>query len=442
MSEKLTNSAGYLARLFINSRLTLLFVLGLTLFGVLALLLTPREENPQIVVPGVVVSIALPGASVEEVEGLLVIPLEGILSEMSDVKHTYAVSEYGRGSVQVEFDVGVPQETALIRVYDKVQQNTHRLPPGAGLPGVLPVVVDDVPVVAVTLSSAEYNDYALKRIADRMAVRLRSLPDVSVVSVVGGRDRELRVEFDPERMQAFGISMDQGLALLAASNLAGVVGTAVDNGVRSQVYVDGQLRSIADVRRLVVGRHQDRPIYLEDIADVVDGPQQERSHLTRFSLGPAHPDYQGGAYREVSAVTLAIAKKRGTNAVRVADQVLDRVARMQQRMAPREVRFDVTRNDGEKADKAVNRLVIQLGISLLSVSLVLAIFLGLREAAIVTLLVPLAFFATLIVDYFVGISINRVTLFGLILSIGMLVDAGIVVVENIHRHFNESPDSD
>ncbi|MEL0082417.1 MAG: efflux RND transporter permease subunit [Gammaproteobacteria bacterium] len=442
MSEPPSNSAGRLAGLFIDSRLTLLFVLGLALFGVLALLLTPREENPQIVVPGAVVSIDLPGASVEEVEALLVIPLEGILSEMSDVKHTYAVSAYGRGSVQVEFDVGVPQETALVRVYDKVQQNTHRLPPGAGQPGVLPVVVDDIPVVAVTLSSANYDDYALKRIADRMAIRLRSLPDVSVVSVVGGRDREVRVEFDPERMQAFGISINQGMALLAASNLAESVGVAVDNGRSSSVYVDGQLRSIEAVRRLVVGSHEDRPIYLEDVADVVDGPQQERRHLTRFSLGQAHPDYDQGNYREVAAVTLAIAKKRGTNAVRVADQVLDRIERMKPLIAPRDVRFDVTRNDGTKADKAVNRLVIQLGISLLSVSFVLALFLGLREAAIVTLLVPLAFFATLIVDYFIGISINRVTLFGLILSIGMLVDAGIVVVENIHRHINDSPDDD
>lgn len=442
VTENSMNSAGRLAGLFINSRLTLLFVVGLVLFGVLALLLTPREENPQIVVPSVVVSIGLPGAAIEEVEALLVIPLEGILSEMSDVKHTYSTSEYGRGSVQVEFDVGVPQETALIRVYDKVQQNTHRLPPGASQPSVVPVVVDEIPVVAVTLSSATYDDYGLKRIADRMAVRLRSLPDVSVVSVIGGRDRELRIEFDPERMQAFGISMDQGLALLAASNRSGDVGSAVQDGLRSQVYVDGQLRSIAAVRRLVVGSYQDRPIYLEDIADVVDGPPEERHQITRFSLGPAHPDYQGGTYRDRAAVTLAIAKKRDTNAVRVVDQVLDRVARMQQRMAPREVRFDVTVNDGEKANKAVNRLVIQLGISLLSVSLVLALFLGVREAAIVTLLVPLAFFATLIVDYFIGISINRVTLFGLILCIGMLVDAGIVVVENIHRHFNESPDAD
>lgn len=436
------NSAGRLAGLFVNSRLTLLFVLGLTLFGILALVMTPREENPQIVVPGVAVTIGMPGASVEEVEALLVIPLEGILSEMSDVKHTYAVSAYGSGSVQVEFDVGVPQEVALVRVYDKVQQNTHRLPPGASQPRVLPVVVDDIPVVAVTLSSRKYDDYALKRIAERMAIRLRSLPDVSVVSVVGGRDREIRVEFDPERMQAFGISMDQGLALLAATNRAGSVGAAVADGHRSPVYVDGQLRSVSAVRRLIVGSYQDRPIYLEDIADVVDGPEQERNHLTRFSLGPAHPDYNDGDYREVAAVTLAVAKKRGTNAVRVVDQVLDRVARMQKRTAPIDVRFDVTLNDGLKADKAVNRLVVQLGISLLSVSLVLAIFLGVREAAIVTLLVPLAFFATLIVDYFIGISINRVTLFGLILCIGMLVDAGIVVVENIHRHLNESPDSD
>ena len=442
MSTAPSNSAGNLARQFVNSRLTLLFVLGLSLAGVLALLLTPREENPQIVVPGVIVSIDLPGASVEEVEALLVIPLEGILSEMSDVKHTYAIASFSRATVQVEFDVGLSKELALVRVYDKVQQNSHRLPPGTGPPKVLPIDVDDIPVVSLTLSSANYSDYALKRIADRMAVRLRSLADVSVVSVVGGRDREIRVEFDPERMQAFGISVDQGLALLAQANLAALVGSTVEQGSRSAVYVDGRFGSAAAVARMVVGSHEDRPIYLEDVADVVDGPAEEHQHLTRFSLGPAHPDYNNGGYREQAAVTLAIAKKRGSNAVRVADQVLDRVERMRQRMAPRDVRIDITRNDGAKADNAVNRLVMQLGLSLLSVSLVLGVFLGWREAAIVTVLVPLAFFATLAIDYLVGISINRVTLFGLILCIGMLVDAGIVVVENIHRRFHEDPDGD
>ena len=436
------NSAGRLAALFINSRLTLLFVLGVSLFGVLALLLTPREENPQIVVPGVLVTIDLPGASVEEVESLLVIPLEGILSEISDIEHTYATASYARATVQVEFEVGVPKETALVRIYDKVQQNSHRLPPGASPPSVQPIDVDDIPVVSVTLSSADYDDYALKRIADRMAIRLRSLTDVSVVSVVGGRDREIRVEFDPERMQAFGVSIDSGLQLLAATNLGAQVGNTVDRGRAAPVYVDGQLSSLSAVKRLVVGHFNDRPIYLEDVADVFDGPSLERHYLTRFSLGPAHPDYQPGQHREVPAVTLAIAKKRGANAVRVADQVLDRVERMRQRMAPQKVRFDVTRNDGVKANKAVNRLVLQLGISLVFVSVVLGVFLGWREAAIVTLLVPLSFFITLMVDYAIGISINRVTLFGLILSIGMLVDAGIVVVENIHRRLNDAPDAD
>ncbi|MBL4621094.1 MAG: efflux RND transporter permease subunit, partial [Immundisolibacteraceae bacterium] len=281
MSSAPSNSAGNLARRFVNSRLTLLFVLGLSLAGVLALLLTPREENPQIVVPGVIVSIDLPGASVEEVEALLVIPLEGILSEMSDVKHTYAIASYSRATVQVEFDVGLSKELALVRVYDKVQQNGHRLPPGTGPPNVLPIDVDDIPVVSLTLSSANYSDYALKRIADRMAVRLRSLADVSVVSVVGGRDREIRVEFDPERMQAFGVSVDQGLALLAQANLSAVVGSTVQRGRRSAVYVDGRLDSAAAVARVVVGSYEDRPIYLEDVADVVDGPQQEHHHMTR-----------------------------------------------------------------------------------------------------------------------------------------------------------------
>ena len=262
------NIAGRMASWFVDSRLTPLLILGITLFGLLALWLTPREENPQIQVPGVQIRVELPGASALEVESLVVNRLESVLREMKDVEHTFSTSANSVAIVQVEFDVGVDLEDALVRVYQKVDRNQYRLPDGAGPPIVTPINADDVPIVSVALHSRVYDDYALKRIADHMALRLRSLRDVSVVEVVGGRDREIRVDLDPERMMAFGVTLDQGLAALAASNVAAVVGESVAASTTAILYLDGQVRSAADVARLVVGNHQGRLVYLEDVADI------------------------------------------------------------------------------------------------------------------------------------------------------------------------------
>ena len=442
MSLSPFNVAGRLANVFVDSKLTPLLILGVLAFGTLGLQLTPREENPQILVPAAQVSVALPGASAPEVERLLLTPLEAALSEMPDVKHTYGTASNSLATVQVEFDVGVPKEAALVRVYDKVEQLRPRLPPQAGSPAVTPVDADDVPVVTVTLASAGYDDYALKRIAERMAERLRSVRGVSIVQVYGGRDRELRVEIEPERLQAVGITLDQGLARLAASNLAQAVGDITERGERAGVYLDNQLTSLDDLERFVVGESHGRLVYLEDVAQLVDGPPVDRHSMARLAFGPADARFASLGGEELPAVTIAVAKKAGENAVRIGHEVQARVRHMQGEFVPAGIDVVTTRNDGDKADDAVNTLVEHLVIAIVTVVGTLLLTLGWREGLMVMLVVPLVMLSVIMADGFAGVTINRVALFALILALGSLVDDAIVVVENIYRHYTDNPVGD
>ncbi len=436
MSEQRLNLAGRLARAFITSKLTIVFVLGITILGVLAMLLTPREENPQILVPGAQVSVTLPGASAKEVEELVVTPLEGILSEMTGVDHTYAIARNSFGAVAVEFKVGQPKEQSLVKLYDRVMSNRARLPSDAGIPQIRSVDVDDLAVVTVTLASFSYDDYGLKRLADRMAERLRSLDNLSVVTVRGGHDREIRVELDPERLQAFGLTLGQVSAAFDSSNLSVPLQETVRKDTIEAVKLKGFFTSDDDVRDQIVGLHDGRPIYVKDIAVVKDGSPTEIDRLSRFAFSPGDKRFQRLGPMEMPAVTIAVAKKKGSNAVFVADSVLERIERMKEDFVPKDVQMVVTRDDGQKADDAVNTLLEHLAISIVTVSLILMAFLGWKEALIVTATAPLTLFVTLATDLFGGITINRVTLYGLILSLGMLVDAAIVVIENIHRHYS------
>ena len=436
MSQHKLNSAGRLANLFVTSKLTILFMLACILLGLLAVTLTPREENPQIVVPGAQVWVTLPGASAEEVEELVIRPLEGIVKQIAGVDHTYATAVNSMGVLMVQFKVGEDKEKSLVKLYDRVLGQRDRLPAGAGEPLIRSVDVDDVPIVTVTLASEIYDDYALKRLADRLMEGLRSLDKVSAISVKGGRDRELRIELDPQRLQAFGVTLDQVHATLRASNVAAPLGTVVQQGQNRQVFLDGFLSSAQDLKRVIVGSHAGRPIYLGDVAQVVDGPPQERTHLSRLTFGPADARFGKTQQAEMPAVTLAVAKKAGSNAVFVANDVLERIERMKAQFVPAGVELVVTRNDGEKADAAVSGLIEHLGIAVLAVFLVTAAFLGLKEALIVGVTVPLILALTLGAAYLFGLSINRVSLFALILSLGLLVDGAIVVIENIHRNYS------
>lgn len=410
-------------------------MLSCVLLGVMAILLTPREENPQIVVPGAEIFVSMPGATPDEIEELVINPLEGIIREISGVDHTYATALNSVGVVSVQFEVGLDKEQSLVKLYDRVLGKQDQLPADASVPLIRSVDVDDVPILAITLASEKYDDYALKRLADHIVDRLRSLNEVSVAYVKGGRDREVRVELDPERLLGFGITLDQMQATLQAGNLSAPMGAQADQGKVNSIYLDGFLTSADQVKKLIIGSFNQQAIYMEDVAEIIDGPRQERDKLSRFAYGPADPRFGSTKSVEIPAVSIAVAKKAGTNAVFVADDVLDRVERMKRSFIPAGVDIVITRNDGKKADAAVNNLIEHLGIAILSVFIVIMLFLGFKEALIVGITVPFILALTLGLDYLLGLTINRVTLFGLILSLGLLVDSAIVVIENIHRHY-------
>jgi multidrug efflux pump subunit AcrB len=438
MTEPRLNAAGVIARAFVDSKLTPMIVLAILLLALFAALNTPREENPQILVPGAVFTVDFPGATSSEVERLVVAPMEGRLREIEGIKHSFASSSPGKGQVQLQFVVGTDQDAAINRVRQKIDELRHLLPRQAGEPRIRQLDTDDIAIVTVTLASHVYDDHALRRLAERMAERLNTIEEVSVVQIHGGRDREIRVNLDPARLQAFGVTMNEGIAMLAASNVSAVVGDLVGEGERRSVYLKGRLNSLEQVRRLPVSAHRGQLIYLEDIGEIVDGPVPERDFVTRLAFGPGDPRYSDAATAgEMAAVTLSAAKKPHTNSVRVSRDVLAMVEKMERQFVPRDVVVVTTRDDGKVADHTVNSLIFELMIAVVAVMLVLIPFLGLRQALIVCLAVPLVLGLTLAVDMVTGFTINRISLFALIMSLGMLVDDAIVVMENIHRHYEQ-----
>ena len=441
MMEPRLNSAGLIARTFVDSKLTPMIVLAILLLALFAALNTPREENPQILVPGAVVTFDFPGATSTEVERLIVAPMEGRLREIEGIEHSFAVASPGQGQIQLQFVVGTDQDAAINRVRQKVEEGRHLLPREAAEPRIRQLDTDDIAIVTVTLASHVYDDHALRRLAERMAERLNTIEEVSVTQVHGGRDREIRVNLDPARLQAFGVTMNEGIAMVAASNVSAVVGNLVSDGERRSVYLKGRLTSLEQIRRLPVSSQRGQLIYLEDVGEVVDGPVPERDHVTRLAFGPADPRYsQESIAGEMAAVTVSAAKKPHTNSVRVSRDILAMVEKMKQQFVPAGVVVVTTRDDGRIADYTVNSLIFELAIAVVAVMLVLIPFLGLRQAMIVCLAVPLVLGLTLAIDMLTGFTINRISLFALIMSLGMLVDDAIVVMENIHRHYEQGTD--
>ncbi len=435
MNKLTLNAAGQLANIFIKSKLTILVMMTCLLLGLMAIALTPREENPQIVVPGAEIFVTLPGATAEEVEQLIVNPLEGIVREIKGVDHTYAVAFNSLAVITVQFEVGEDSEESLVKLYDRVLGKGNLLPKEASTPLIKRVDVDDVPIVTITLSSDKYNDYALKRLADRMVERLHSLEDVSVTGVRGGRNLEVRIELDPERLLAFDLTLNQIAQSLQLANISVPMNTQVRNGQNSRIHLDSFLSSEDDVKQLIVGVHDHKPIYLKNIANIVIAPNEERETLSRFSFGLADSRFNQNTDFEMPAVTISVAKKPGSNAVFVAKDVIERIERLKSNMVPKDVHVIITRNDGEKANASVNNLIEHLAISIFSVFIVCIFFLGIKEALIVGITVPLILGLTLGISYLSGLTINRISLFGLILSLGLLVDSAIVVIENIHRRY-------
>ncbi|MFA6223601.1 MAG: efflux RND transporter permease subunit [Desulfomonilaceae bacterium] len=426
---------------FLTSKLPIIFIIGSLLAGAAALIVTPREEDPQIVVPVIDVMINFPGASAHEIENLVTINLERKLWEIDGVEYIYSSSRPGGAVVTARFYVGQEREKSILKVYSKIMAYTPDVPPGVTGWVIRPVEIDDVPIVTFALYSSAYSDYELRRVADEIIHRLQSIPDTGKTYVVGGRERQIRVLLQPERMSARHVAPLDLVRSLKGANVNLLAGS-MDILDREIIVEAGPfIKSADEVSSLVIGIDQGKPVYFRDVAEIIDGPAEVTSYTSLTFGAGAHADPEtrnlpgaipGKTYNQV---TIAVAKRKGTNAVQVADGLIRKFEDLKKDVIPSDMRFLVTRNYGKTANDKVNELVKHLLIAIVSIIALLTIMLGWREAMIVALAVPMTLSVTLLANYLFGYTINRVTLFALILSLGLLVDDPIVDVENIHRHF-------
>ncbi len=438
-----------IVRKFLESNLSLVLMLLAAAVGLAALLVTPREEDPQIVVPLADIFVDFPGHSAAEVEQLVATPLEKILYQIDGVEYVYSMSRENQAVITVRFYVGQDRERSLVKLFKKVNENLDMIPPGVAGWVLKPVEIDDVPIVTLTLTSATSDDYILRRVGEELVERLAAVKDTSRAYVVGGRPRTVHVRLHPDRMQAYSVSPLEIERALLGANVTRTAGTFARNDETFQVDVGRAFVTADELKDLVIGVAGDRLALLKDVATVEDGPAEIVSYV-RHGWGPGrgfehHPGLTGTLIGSAApttepgvswpAVTLAIAKKKGSNAVRVAEDVIAACAELKREVVPDDIEVVITRNAGLTSDEKVNELVEALAVAILFVIAVLTFGLGWREAIIVAVAVPVVFGLTLAVNLIAGFTINRVTLFALILSLGLLVDDPIVDVENITRHF-------
>ncbi|MBP9012788.1 MAG: efflux RND transporter permease subunit [Smithella sp.] len=430
--------SGKIARAFIKSKLTPLLVVAALLLGTFAVLVTPREEEPQIVVPMIDVFVNYPGATAKEVEERVTIPMEKLLSEIKGVEYVYSIVKPGFNMTIVRFYVGEDMEDSLVKLYNKLMSNYDKIPPGVSQPMVKAKSIDDVPVLALTLwsKSPQYTGYELRRVALELCGELKKNAHVSEFSIIGGQRRQVLVTLDPQRLRAYNLSAFQIMNALEKANIVVHSGKFSAGNTETVVETGRFLKDAQDVGNLVLHVFNGRPVYLKDVAKISDGPE-EASNYVFMGMGPAaaQKGLSGDPAGQYEAVTIAIAKQKGANASIVAEEALKKVEALKKHLIPHDVQVTVTRNYGETAKEKSDELLYHMLIATVSVIILIAVFLGWRESIVVAVAVPVTLALTLLINYLYGYTLNRVTLFALIFSIGILVDDAIVVVENINRHF-------
>jgi len=414
------NVTNKIVHYFIDSKLTPLVVIAAVLLGAGAVLLLPREEEPQIVVPMIDVLVQAPGMSAKEVEERVTKPMEKLLWEIPGVEYIYSTSSPGGSMAVVRFLVGQPEEEAIVRLNQKMFANFDIIPPGVSQPLIKPRRIDDVPILALTLHSRRYDHFMLRRIAAQLDDAIKEVPDVSEVTLIGGQRRQVRVQLDAGKLAARNIEIGQLTQRLQAANQQVRAGSF--NAANREVLVEtgGFLKDTEEVGAVVVGVSAGKPVYLRDVATIVDGAEEVSNYVL---------------LNDEPAVTIAIAKRKGTNAIKVAEHVLAKVETLKGRVVPGDVDITITRHYGHTAAEKSNELLWHMVIAVVGVSILIGLVLGWRESGVVGVAIPVTLALTLATFYFLGFTLNRITLFALIFSIGILVDDPIVDVENIVRHF-------
>ena len=443
MTRRPVGASGRIAKAFLESKLTPLIVVASLLVGAFAVMVTPREEEPQIKVPMIDVFLGMPGATAQEVERRLTSPLEKAIYEIPNVEYVYSITQPSGGMIIVRFLVGTDPDQAAVRVHTKLAEKAGELPPGAMPPLVVPRGIDDVPVLAYTLSSADASPMQLKEVAEELKVELTKHPRVAQVTVLGGEKRAVKVSFDRDRLAAHQVSLLQAYMALSGANWRLPAGSFATSDAETQVEVGSLFRSAEEVGNAVVAVWNGRPVFLRDVATVTDGadePSQYVWHMTgaggvRGAREAQPPGERLAPGTDTAAVTVSVAKKPGTNAVELVEELDAKVAGLKGKVVPSNVTLTKTRDYGHTADEKSNELIFHMALATFSVVLLMAFALGRREAVVVLVAVPMTLALTLASSYLFGYTLNRITLFALIFAIGILVDDAIVVVENIHRHY-------
>jgi len=445
MAEHTYGIAGRIAASFMRARITPLLGILALLAGLLAVVMTPREEEPQIKVPLVDIFIPFPGSSAEEVESLVATPAEQVLAEIKGAEYVYSASRPGMAVITVRFEVGSDRTDALVKTYNKVMANRDWVPRevGVGAPIVKPKSINDVPVVSLTLfpeEGSDYTGYELRQAAHAVEHELKKVPNTADIYTLGGPQRSVRVLLQPDKMAEFGIGPGAIRNALQVSNSSMPSGKLTRNNESVLVQTGTFLTSVEEVQNLVVGVRDQAPVYLKDVARVSEGPEEPKQYVW-MGTGAAAADKGLDAGQRKPGVTVAVAKKKGTNAVNVATAVVDRFEDINGHVVPEGIGYTVTRDYGYTANHKANELLFHLVLATVSVVVFIGLALGRKEAGVVLVVIPITLGLTLFASYMWGFTINRVSLFALIFSIGILVDDAIVVVENIHRHFKMGQES-
>ncbi len=426
--------SGKIAGAFIKSKLSILLMLAFMLLGLFSIYFIPREEEPQIEVPMADIMIGYPGATPQEVESGVVQPIEKIISNIKGVEHVYSTSMNGMGMLTVQFYVGEDVERSLVKLYNEMMKNMDRMPQGATMPLVKSRAIDDVPALAFTFWSDKMGDYQIRQVAEVVGNEIKKIPDVAQVNIVGGQSRQVKVMLDKDKMAQSKLDFGAIAQSLQANNAQMQSGNIVTGDMVYSVQTGNFFANVAEVKNLIVGTNDNQPVYLYQIAEVEDGPEVPKQYVS-FGYGAASGDKKAGMPDDYSAVTISIAKKKGADAMKLAEVVIDKVDHLKKDVITKDLNVEVSRNYGETASHKVSELLFHLSIAIIVVTLFVMIAMGWRGGLVVFLSVPVTFALTLFAYYFLGYTLNRITLFALVFVTGIVVDDSIVIAENMHRHF-------
>jgi multidrug efflux pump subunit AcrB len=425
--------AGKISKGFIKSKLTVLLMIVFMVIGVYSSFLIPREEEPQIDVPMADIFVGYPGASPTEVESRVVKPLEKIISNIDGVEYIYSTSMKEQGMVIVQFYVGEDIERSFVKLYNEINKHMDIMPKGVTPPLVKTRAIDDVPVLGLTLWSENYDDYQLKQIAHELTNEIEKVNDVSVTKKIGGRNRQVRIVLDKDKMSETGLDFLSIAEMIRTNNQQLDAGSFNKNDNELLVTTGKFLENKEDVENLVVGVHNDQPIYLKQIAEIIDGPELPKLYVS-LGFGEASPK-KSFFKSEYPAVTISVAKRKGADAMTISDNILRKIDHLKKNLIPDDVHVEVTRNYGHTASQKVSELLMHLVGAIIAVTLVVMLAMGWRGGLVVFLSVPITFALTLLSYYMLDYTLNRITLFALVFVTGIVVDDSIIIAENMHRHF-------